>query len=100
MTRLLPYCVYVLFSEYDHLLYIGFTKDLKVRLKDHQVGRNISTKSRRPLLLIFCEYYLFEEDARKREIYFKTTSGKKALKLMLKSTLEKLEYRRSPPRNP
>jgi len=32
------------------------------------------------LKLIFCEYYLYEEDARCREKYFKTTMGKKAIK--------------------
>ena len=92
---LLPYCIYVLFSEADHLMYTGFTKDLDVRIKDHDMGRNISTKGRRPLHLIFCEYYLFEEDARKREIYFKTTMGKKALKLMLHNTLVKMGYKQS-----
>jgi putative endonuclease len=95
MMALLPYCVYVLFSEADHLLYIGFTKDLDVRIKDHHAGRNISTKGRRPLQLIFCEYYLFEEDARRREMYFKTTMGKKALKLMLNTTLVKMGYKKA-----
>ena len=33
-----------------------------------------------PLELVFCEFYLFEADARKREMYFKTTAGKKAVK--------------------
>jgi hypothetical protein len=42
--------------------------------------------------LIFCEFYLFEEDARKREMYFKTTAGKKAVKLMLGKTLMKFGY--------
>jgi putative endonuclease len=54
-----------------------------------------STAPRRPLELIFCEFYLFEDDARKREMYFKTTAGKKAIKLMLGSTLLKLGYNRS-----
>ncbi|HLF45136.1 MAG TPA: hypothetical protein VI548_01840 [Chitinophagaceae bacterium] len=31
--------------------------------------------------------------SRKREIYFKTTMGKKAIKLMLKDTLKKLGYK-------
>ena len=45
--------------------------------------------------LIFCEFYRFESDARKREMYFKTTAGKKAVKLMLGETLLKLEYKRA-----
>lgn len=89
----LPYCVYILFSEKDHLLYIGFTTDIEKRIERHNAGGNKSTAPRRPLRLIFCEYYLFEEDARKREMYFKTNMGKKAIKLTLASTLEKMGYK-------
>ncbi|MBX7093836.1 MAG: GIY-YIG nuclease family protein [Flavobacteriales bacterium] len=89
----LPYCVYILFSEVDHLLYIGFTTDLEERIKRHNSGQNKSTAPRRPLKLIFTEHYLFEEDALKREQYFKTNMGKKAIKLMLKGTLDKMEYK-------
>ena len=90
----LPYCVYILFSEKDKLLYIGFTTNVEKRLESHNSGGSKSTASRRPLKLIFCESYLFEDDARKREIYFKTTMGKKAIKLMLNNTLIKLGYKR------
>lgn len=90
---LLPYCVYVLLSEADRLLYIGFTGNIENRIRNHNSGGTKSTSFRRPLKLIFCEYYLFKEDALKRERYFKTTAGKKALKLMLGTTLDKLEYK-------
>lgn len=89
----LPYCVYILFSQKDHLLYIGYSANLVKRVETHNAGGNKSTAYRRPLKLIFCEFYLFEEDARKREMYFKTTMGKKAIKLMLACTLEKLGYK-------
>ena len=91
----LSYCVYILFSEKDCLLYIGFTTNLTNRVDKHNSGGVISTAPRRPLKLIFCEYYLFEEDARAREMYFKTSMGKKALKLMLGETLKKLGYKGS-----
>jgi putative endonuclease len=91
----LPYCVYILFSEKDHLLYIGYSSNLEARVEAHNSGSCKSTASRRPLKLIFCEHYLFEQDARKRELYFKTTMGKKAIKLMLNNTLEKLEYKKA-----
>jgi putative endonuclease len=90
----LPYCVYILFSQKDHLLYIGFTTNIERRLENHNAGGTTSTANRRPLQLIFCEFYLFEADARKRELYFKTTMGKKAIKLMLAGTLEKLGYKK------
>ena len=89
----LPYCVYVLLSKKDLLLYIGFSTNIDARVKRHNEGGNKSTANRRPLELIFCEFYLFEEDARKREKYFKTSMGKKAIKLMLGATLERLGYK-------
>lgn len=93
MKTPLPYCVYILFSEKDHLLYIGFSANLEKRIETHNAGGSKSTATRRPLQLIFCEFYLFEEDARKREMYFKTTMGKKAIKLMLAGTLNKMGYK-------
>lgn len=93
MNTHLPFCVYILFSEKDHLLYIGYSANLEKRIETHNAGGNKSTAYRRPLKLIFCEYYLFEVDARKREMYFKTTMGKKAIRLMLAGTLEKLGYK-------
>src|ERR1043166_400875 len=88
----LPYCIYILFSHYDRFLYIGFTKNLEQRLISHIKGSSKSTAPRRPLELIFAEFYLFKEDALKREGYFKTTMGKKAIKLMLRTTLDKMGY--------
>ncbi len=89
----LPFCVYILFSQKDHLLYTGFTTNIKERVKNHNDGGTKSTAYRRPLELIFCEFYLFEPDARKREMYFKTTPGKKAIKLMLGKTLQRFGYK-------
>lgn len=92
MIQPLPYCTYVLFSEKDAMLYVGYSSNLERRLRQHHSGNVKSTVRRRPLKLIFCEFYLFEKDARNREMYFKTTSGKKAIKLMLRSTLHTLGY--------
>ena len=74
------------------MLYVAYSANLENRLNKHNSGGVKSTTDRRPLKLIFSEFYLFEKDARNREMYFKTTSGKKALKLMLRSTLHTLGY--------
>ena len=95
-TMPLPYCVYVLFSQKDHLLYVGYTSNLEKRLEYHQQGKTKSTANRGPLILIFCEFYLFKQDALKRESYFKKTAGKKALRLMLASTFRQLRYKENP----
>lgn len=99
MKKPLPYCVYILFSQKDQQLYTGFSTNLNARIERHNSGGNKSTSYRRPLILIFCEFYLFEEDARKREMYFKTTMGKKVIKLMLRSTIEKMGYKNLPVNN-
>ena len=91
----LPFGVYILFSSKDLLLYIGYTTNIEERIKNHNSGKTKSTAPRRPLELIFCEFYLFEADARRREGYFKTTAGKKAIKLMLGGTLINLGYKRA-----
>jgi len=83
----LQYCVYVLHSFKDQKLYIDYTTDLKQRLTNHFHGNSPATATRRPFKLIFCEYFLSKQDALRREKYFKTTSGKKALKLMLGNSL-------------
>ena len=89
----LPYCVYILFSQKDDLLYTGYSSNLQKRIQTHNDGGCKSTAHRRPLQLIFCEFYLFEEDARNRETYFKTSMGKKAVKYMLADTLKKIGYK-------
>ncbi len=89
---ILPYCVYVLQSEKDLLLYHGFTRDLSKRIEDHNKGGTISTSRRRLLRLIFYEYYLSIKDAQRREKYFKTSQGKRMLKLMLRDTFDMIGY--------
>lgn len=81
------YYVYVLQSLKDKKLYIGFTSNLKRRFKEHQLGNSKSTKSRRPLKLIYYEAHLNKKDAQRRERYFKTEKGKSTLKQMLRFTL-------------
>ncbi|MFZ5805929.1 MAG: GIY-YIG nuclease family protein [Verrucomicrobiota bacterium] len=79
--------VYVLLSQKDDKFYIGFTGDFKRRLKEHQAGENTSTKSRRPLELIYYEAHRSKTDAMRREQYFKTTKGKSTLKQILRDSL-------------
>jgi len=83
------YYVYVLRSEKDKNFYTGCTNDLRRRLLEHNRGKNISTKSRKPFKLIYYEAYILKEDAENRERFLKTNLGKRFLKKQLKSYLEK-----------
>ena len=71
---------YVLRSERDHELYVGWTNDLKSRFKTHNLGKVESTKSRVPFTLIYYEACLSKEKAIKREKQLKTGFGRLYLK--------------------
>jgi len=58
---------YILQSKKDKRLYFGYTDDLKQRFKDHNQGRVISTKNRRPFILVYYEAYNSKRDAQERE---------------------------------
>lgn len=58
----------------DGDLYIGSTKDLRKRLKLHNLGKVTSTKIRRPVKLVYYEAYRSEKDCRKREQNLKLRS--------------------------
>ena len=80
--------VYILKSKKDNLLYTGSTCDLKHRFRLHNEGKVPSTKSRRPLELIYYEAYKSEIDARVREKNLKLRSDaltqlKRRMKLSL-----------------
>jgi len=77
--------VYVLQSEKDKKLYTGYTKNLKLRFKQHSKGEVPSTKNRKPLKLIYYEACLHQKDATHREKYLKTTYGIRYIKNRLKS---------------
>jgi putative endonuclease len=81
------YYTYVLQSTTDKNFYVGFTKNLKLRFEQHNQGLVKSTKRRRPLYLIYYEACLDQNDAVRREKYFKTYLGKMFLRRRLKSYL-------------
>ena len=74
------YYVYILQSQKDGNLYVGSTSELKQRFAQHNKGGVISTKHRRPLILICYEAYQYKTEALIREKFLKTSDGKKDLK--------------------
>ena len=80
----LMYYVYVLQSETDHGLYIGFSADLRRRIAEHRQGLAFATSFRGPWRLIYYEAYVEEEDALGRERFLKSGGGRRFLKKQLK----------------
>lgn len=86
------YYVYIL-SCGDGKLYTGYTTNIEKRLQRHQNGEVFSTKGRQPVELIFYEAYKHMQDAKRRELYLKTTPGKRAVKLMLREYFAEREQK-------
>jgi len=79
--------VYILKSQKDNKLYIGFTNNLQNRLKEHNQGKSFATKTRGPFRLIYYEAYLASADAKRRENFFKTGWGRNYIKRNLKHSI-------------
>ena len=78
---------YFLQSENYDETYIGFTGDLKSRIKEHNQGLTPSTRRYKPWKLIYYEACANEQDARSREVYLKTGMGKRYVKNRIKGFL-------------
>ena len=72
--------VYVLQSESDHGLYIGYSANLKRRVREHAEGLAEATRHRGPWRLIYYEAYVEAEDALGRERFLKSGAGRTYLK--------------------
>ena len=77
------YYVYILKSKKDGNLYTGHTDNLDRRLSEHNSGKVKSTAGRRPFELVHIEEFESRPQARWREQYLKTASGKKILRRSL-----------------
>jgi len=77
------YYVYILQSQKDKSLYIGYTSNLRKRFKEHNNGKNQATRPFRPYKLIYYEAFLNKQDAKKREEYFKSGWGWRSIKKKL-----------------
>ncbi len=80
------YFTYVLFSSKFDRIYVGQTKDLKIRLAKHNSGKVKSTKPYIPWEIIFDEPFQTRSEAMKRERELKSHQGRNFIR---KSILNK-----------
>ncbi len=78
------YYVYVLKSLTARRSYVGCTSDLEKRLRAHNQKQVKATKRDTPFVLIHKEEFIRLKDARKKELFYKTTSGRRTLKKIFK----------------
>ncbi len=72
--------VYALQSQLDQRIYVGLSKDLNKRLREHNAGYVTSTKGFRPWTIIFTEIVETRIEARNLEKKLKSGYGKEFLK--------------------
>lgn len=82
------YYVYILQSLKDKSFYMGYSSDLKKRIKEHFSGQVTSTKKKIPFRLIYYEAYLEKKDALGREKFLKSGAGWRFIKKQIKYFLE------------
>lgn len=76
----MSFFVYILKSETTGSSYVGHTADLQKRLIEHNSGKSLSTRKKRPWKLVYQEEYQTRSEAATRERYFKSVSGRLELK--------------------
>ena len=74
------YSVYAIKSLKRNYIYVGISNDIERRLMQHNRGYNKSTKPYIPFVLFYFEKLDNRIEARNREKYLKTASGKRYLK--------------------
>lgn len=60
--------------------YVGMTENVEKRIKQHNNGETKSTKGYLPWKLFFFETFPTRKEARLREVYLKSGSGKENIK--------------------
>ena len=82
---MMMYYVYILKSLKTGKYYIGYSRDVKRRLAEHNAGRTLSLRRHIPLEIVKIEEYTSYEDARKREIQIKKYKSGEAFKRLIRS---------------
>ena len=74
------FSVYILLSEKDKRTYVGYSHDVNQRLRQHNSGQVRATRHRLPLRVLFTEEFETEAEAKSRELWWKSSSGRSELK--------------------
>ena len=75
--------LYILKSLDNNRFYTGSTNNLSRRIQEHNSGKSKYTRLTRPLKLVHYEEFKNLNEAKQRELYFKTGKGREDLKKIL-----------------
>ena len=76
------YYVYAIQSLKHNYIYVGLTNNLERRIKQHNKGREKTTRSYAPFKLIHTRIFPARTEARDYEKHLKSSSGKRELRTM------------------
>jgi putative endonuclease len=79
----MPFFVYILYSSKNDKYYIGSCEDITVRLTQHNTGRNKSTHSGMPWVLMYTEKFETRSYAVSRELQIKKMKSKKYIEKLV-----------------
>jgi len=75
--------MYILKSEKTDSYYIGSSQDLDNRVEEHNSGKSVSTRGKRPWKLVYSESYETLSGARKREMEVKSWKSRKMIDYLI-----------------
>jgi putative endonuclease len=79
------FTVYAISSVERKYIYVGMTSNLEERLYRHNSGYERTTKPYKPFRLIYTQEFETRLEAREREKFLKTTTGKRFLRSLEES---------------
>lgn len=79
--------VYSFYDKNRKIFYVGFTNNLKRRIKEHKIGKTHTTYRMVDKILVYYEACISKQDAMEREKQLKTGFGRGYLKRRLKNYL-------------
>ena len=74
------YYLYILLNESRTRTYTGVAEDVEKRLKEHNSGRVKSSHPYRPYKVVHKEHFPTLREARQREKFYKSTTGRRVIK--------------------
>jgi putative endonuclease len=73
------YNVYILLNRDRTRTYTGVAADVEERLKEHNDGKVLSSRPYRPYEVIYVETHSTLKEARQKERFYKSTTGRRRL---------------------
>lgn len=72
--------VYILESLVNKRHYTGYTKDIDIRINEHNNGKTKSTRFSKPFKLVYKEEFGTRLEAARRETFLKSGKGREYIK--------------------